>query len=340
MTSAERVARSLLREPVDRVPTYEWTIDEKVIHQIIPGCSYETFVVEANLDAICTSLDFETIAIDEECYKDEWGITHGRTKEDHSYPIKGCIAGMKDLDRYAPPGPKEPKRYQKLEDVMRRNAGQKAVILHLNDVVSIPRNLMGYEAFLVATMENPALIEGLVELSVDLNIEFAREARRRGVRIVYTGDDYAFNGGLLFPVGTFKKLFYPGLKRVIGAFKEMGFLVVKHTDGNIMSIIEEVIETGIDCLDPIDPQAGMDLAYIKEKYGSRIALKGNVDCARTLTFGRVEEVIRETRHCLDIAGTGTGYILSSSNSIHSAVRPENYLAMLWTLRTFAGGVAG
>ena len=120
----------------------------------------------------------------------------------------------------------------------------------------------------------------------------------------------------------------------MGGFKDLGFMVIKHTDGNLWSIIDLLVDSGIDCLDPIDPVAGMDLAEVKQKYGHRIALKGNVDCAQTLTFKGVEENIAETKHCLRVAAPGGGYILSSSNSIHSAVKPENYVAMRETLERY------
>jgi uroporphyrinogen decarboxylase len=91
-----------------------------------------------------------------------------------------------------------------------------------------------------------------------------------------------------------------------------------------------VIEAGFDCLDPIDPIAGMDIAEVKAVYGDRVAIKGNVDCAETLTFGTVEDVIAETKEAMQKGMPGGGYILSSGNSIHSAVKPENYQAMLDT----------
>jgi uroporphyrinogen decarboxylase len=118
----------------------------------------------------------------------------------------------------------------------------------------------------------------------------------------------------------------------MGGFKDLGLYVIKHSDGNLWPILDMIIDTGIDCLDPIDPLGGMDLAEVKEKYGDRVALKGNVDCAQLLTFGTRDEVIAATRTALKKGMPGGGYILSSSNSIHSAVPPDNYLALVETLQ--------
>jgi uroporphyrinogen decarboxylase len=123
-------------------------------------------------------------------------------------------------------------------------------------------------------------------------------------------------------------------------YKELGLYVIKHTDGNLWPIIDMIVDSGIDCLDPIDPQAGMDIADVKAKYGDRIALKGNVDCAQLMTFGAPEETVEATKEALrkgmraaDGSVSG-GFICSSSNSIHSGVKPENYLALMRAIREY------
>jgi uroporphyrinogen decarboxylase len=76
----------------------------------------------------------------------------------------------------------------------------------------------------------------------------------------------------------------------------------------------------------------MDLGEVKSKYGDRVALKGNVDCAQLMTFGTPDEVVEATKEALRKGMPNGGFILSSSNSIHSSVKPANYAAMLKTLR--------
>jgi uroporphyrinogen decarboxylase len=204
------------------------------------------------------------------------------------------------------------------------------VIVHLNDVFTLPRYLMGMQELLMAIINQPELVRALVEMSVDINLALAREVAARGIQVVYTGDDYAYNQGPLMSPKHFQELFYPGLKRVIRGFKDLGLFVIKHSDGNLWPILDMIIDSGIDCLDPIDPLGGMDLAEVKAKYGHRVALKGNVDCAQLLSFGTPDQVRAATREALEKGMPGGGFILSSSNSIHSSVLPENYAAMLET----------
>jgi uroporphyrinogen decarboxylase len=192
---------------------------------------------------------------------------------------------------------------------------------------------MGFEQLMMAFAQ-PELIKGLVDMSVKLNIELAKEAARFGADFVFTGDDYASTEAMFISPAMFEEYLYPGLKEVVAGFHACGMPVIKHTDGNITAILDMLIDSGIDCLDPIDPVAGMDIAMIKAKYGDRIAIKGNVDCAHTLTFGSVSDVINETLDVIKKAAHSGGFILSSSNSIHSAVKPENYLAMINTVRAY------
>jgi len=80
------------------------------------------------------------------------------------------------------------------------------------------------------------------------------------------------------------------------------------------------VESGIDGYHSIEPRAGMDLGELKRKYGRRLTLLGNVDCARTLVFGSPEEIEAEVRECIRVAAPGGGYVLSSSNCIHRGCR--------------------
>jgi uroporphyrinogen decarboxylase len=241
---------------------------------------------------------------------------------------------MADFERFTPPDPHAPERFTAVESAVQTYKGQKAVIVHLNDIFSLPRYLMGMQNLLMAIAIEPELVKGLVEMSVKINLELAKEVAARGAKIVYTGDDYAYNKGPLMSPKHFREFFFPGLCRVMQGFKELGLYVIKHTDGNLWPILDMIIDSGIDCLDPIDPQAGMDLGEVKAKYGHRVALKGNVDCAQLMTFGTPEEVFESTKATLRAGMPGGGFILSSSNSIHSAVKPENYAAMLQALREY------
>jgi uroporphyrinogen decarboxylase len=337
MSSAERVVRVLHREEPDRVPHFEWLVDRKVRQAICPDCrNHNEFAGRMGHDAVLADPDFKKRQVGDKRWRSEWGYVVEYGAEEHGIEVESPIQTMADFERYEPPDPRATGRYASIEETIREYSDSKAVIVHLNDVFSLPRYLMGMENLLVAIVADPELVRALVNMSVDINLAMAHEVAARGIKIVYTGDDYAGNRGPLMSPTHFHDLFYPGLCRVMGGYKELDLYVIKHTDGNLWPILDMIIDSGIDCLDPIDPQAGMDLAEVKVRYGNRVALKGNVDCAQTMTFGTPEDVIAETKAALRKGAPGGGFILSSSNSIHSSVKPENYLAMLDTLAKYGG----
>ena len=333
LTSEERILRTLQRKEPDRVPHFEWVVDRRVREALYPGCkSYTDFALRMGHDAIIVDLIYKKEKVGAKRWQTEWGYVAQDTDEEHAVEVESPIKTMSDFESYVPPDPHLPERFAAVEEAVKNFSGHKAVIVHLNDVFSIPRYLMGMQGLIMAIVREPALVEALVEMSVRINLELAKEVAARGVKIVYTGDDYAYNKGPFMSPRHFRELFYPGLCRVMGGYKELGLYVIKHTDGNLWPIIDMIIDSGIDCLDPIDPQAGMNLGEVKAKYGQRVALKGNVDCAQLMTFGTPEEVMEATKDALHQGMPGGGFILSSSNSIHSGVKPENYVAMLQALR--------
>lgn len=327
LTSAQRVLRVLRREEPDRIPHFEWIIDRKVRQAICPGCSMEEFTVRMGLDAILTGPDFKKEQVGPKRVRNEWGVVQEYTSEEHGFPVEGPLKTLDDLRRYTPPDPHAPGRYDSLESIVKRHKGKLAIGVHLNDVFSIPRYLLGFERLMMAFAEEPELVRGLVSLSVEINIEMAREVARRGADFVFTGDDYASTERPFISPRSFREHLAGPLAQVIKGFHDAGLPVIKHSDGNILPILDEILAARIDCLDPIDPVAGLDIGEMKQRCGDRVALKGNVDCAQTLTFASEEEVVRQTKGAIAKAGAGGGYILSSSNSIHSAVKPGNYLAM-------------
>lgn len=333
LTSTERVLRALRREEPDRVPHFEWLIAKNVRQALVPDSQTHTdFALAMDHDAVLVDVDYRKEQVGPTRYRSEWGFVLDYGGEEHGVEVESPIAEPEDFDGYTPPDPDAPGRLASLERAVAQFKGQKAIGVHLNDVFSIPRYLMGMEGLLMAIAGEPEMVRGLAEMSVDVNVRLAQRCAQLGADFVWTGDDYAGNTGPFMSPRAFKELFWPGLCRAAAGFADAGLPFIKHCDGHIWPILDLMVDAGITCLDPIDQQGGMDLAEIKAKYGHRIAIKGNVDCAEILPFGTVEETVEETKRALRDGGPGGGFILSSSNSIHASVKPENYAAMLQTWR--------
>ena len=333
MNSRDRVITTLRRQEPDRVPTFEWDIDQNVIQALCPGSSYFDFIEKMDLDAVVVSPDYQREKIGENLYRDEWGVVRKKGHEAYLVPLEdqAPVKTRQDVRRYTPPAPLTPNRLDTLRKAVERFKGRKAIILKIRDAFSTPRDLRGYSGLLMDVLLDPNLVRDLVELSIEHELAVGLEALKLGAEIFVTGDDYAENSGPLMSPKCFRELFLPGIRTLVCQLKQSGAYFIKHTDGNIMPLMDMFIEAGIDCIDPIDPLAGMDIVEVKKKYARKVAIKGNIDCADTLSFRSAEEVAREVKECILKVSPGGGHIISSSNSIHSGVRPENYKAMLDTI---------
>ena len=110
---------------------------------------------------------------------------------------------------------------------------------------------------------------------------------------------------------------------------------IKHLDGNVMPLLDILVnEIGIDGLHSIEPPAGMDIAEVKSKYGDRLTLLGNIDCAGVLSRDSQEDVINEVKDILRKASPGGGHIFTSSNCIHSGVHFQSFLTMVDSLNKY------
>ncbi|HPO90379.1 MAG TPA: uroporphyrinogen decarboxylase family protein, partial [Victivallales bacterium] len=135
--------------------------------------------------------------------------------------------------------------------------------------------------------------------------------------------DYCLNSGPFLSPEQFSDFVTPYLARLIKGYRDMGFYTIKHTDGNIMPIIDQIIATMPHALHSLDPQAGVDIALVKKLYGDKVCLIGNVNCG-LLQTGTDEEVRESARYALKHGMPGGGYIFSTSNCIYTGMKLSRY----------------
>lgn len=187
--------------------------------------------------------------------------------------------------------------------------------------------------FLEAMAFEPELCERYLDYRVRKGLKFIEKYASMGVDCIFDGEDLAGNNGPLFSPKTYMELYAPRFRKLSEACHRHGMRYLRHTDGNIMLFADEfLLHSGFDGYQSIDPSAGMDRKLIKQTYGDRITLMGNVDCGRVLHLGTEADVEEETRAVIRDLSPGGGHILSSSNTIHSGVPTKNYLKMLEVAR--------
>lgn len=195
--------------------------------------------------------------------------------------------------------------------------------------------LMGQELFSYAIYDDPTNVERILEEQTESAYRMAKAAANAGLAPIYfIGDDFAYKGRLMFSPEFLRKTFIKSLKKCIEPVKAAGLKVIFHSDGYVMDILDDMIDAGIDGLNPIEPIAGMDIAYLKKRYGKSLVLVGNVDCSQVLPLGTVDDVIRATKQCLRDAGHGGGLLIGSSSEIVPSTPVENILAFYETCRAY------
>lgn len=323
------------------VPTFENHIDGKVRSKIKPGLSYSDFIEYMDLDAI-THHELETATVEivdesKRLIRDKWGALrrYNPASELVSVFWEAPIKSERDLTSYVPPNPDISNMYHDLEESVKRFGGKRAVIAVItNPSFTVRDHMLGQPAYFKAIKTNPDLIHRLTEIAYDYHLKFSKSCIDIGADILWIVGDIATSmGPMLSPADTERFVLAPERKLVQYA-KSKGVPVLRHTDGNIWQIFELIIDAGFDAIHPLDPVAGMDLGEAKARYGHRICLMGNVDCSHLLTWGTPAEVRESVRKCIKQAGVGGGYICTTSNTVHAAVKPENYIAMVEAIREY------
>ncbi|MEE9435863.1 MAG: uroporphyrinogen decarboxylase family protein [Candidatus Adiutricales bacterium] len=339
MTGQERMLKVLNLEEPDRVPHWD-TVHPRVKDAILPGSSFPEFTDYIDLDAVgnfdkVNAWSYESVDTDKRIRRDQWGGLVQYTTETLGHPMEPAIKTEADLDRYIPPDPDEEWRYETIRRLLKRYKGNRAVYAHATDVFDIASDsLLGPEAYYNAMIKNPALVDRVNDIVLDFNLAYLKNCLELGVDYIYISGDFAMTKGPMVSPKHTARFLTPPLKKQVDLAREYNVPVLKHTDGNIWKIFDLIVDTGINALHPIDPIAGMDLGEVKAKYGDRLCLAGNVNCGATLSWGSVQDVRREVKDCIRKAGPGGGFICTSGNSIHSGVKPENYLAMVKAIHEF------
>jgi len=152
--------------------------------------------------------------------------------------------------------------------------------------------------------------------------------------LFFVGDDVAYKGTTMFSPQTLRELFIPALARVCEPLNNAGIKVIFHSDGDVTDIIDDMLEVGIAGLNPIEPLAGMDIGYLKKRYGRDLILVGNLDCSQLLPLGTIAQIREGVKACLRAAAPGGGHFIGSSSEITPSTPLENVLAFYDACREF------
>jgi uroporphyrinogen decarboxylase len=264
---------------------------------------------------------------------DEWGArwAHavggvGAIQIEH--PLKDWGA----LDEYLAtrmPDPRGPGRLDEAAAALAPHRGKKYCIgVDVLGLLEVLRNIRGMEELFMDFHANPAEVNRLIEAVVEFQIEVLRGWGAMGADCVMFGDDWGMQTGLQISPVMWREMFKPHYKRMFDEAHTAGVDILFHTCGNAMDIVGDLIEVGVDILDPIQPGC-MDIHVLAERYGGRVAWSGAVDVQGTMVFGQPEDVKKEIRHLVDTLGKpfGNSLMVSPANSMTPDIPFANLRAM-------------
>lgn len=214
------------------------------------------------------------------------------------------------------------------EQVAQRHAAGKIAGAWAGDMYETAWQIRGYEQFLMDMAEQPAWAECLLERLLERNLIMAEAYARAGADVITTGDDIANQENLMFSPDCWRKLMLPRWRRVWGRIKEINpqCRIWYHSDGNIISIVGDLIAAGVDILNPLQPEC-LDLDAIYRRYGNRITFDGCIGTQSTMPFGSPAEVRARVKEVIAKYGRQGGLIISPTHILEPEVPLENIDAL-------------
>ncbi len=340
MTPKERWLAALQRKKPDRVPTDYWgtgEINQKMMEHL--GCAtFRDMMKLLHIDNP-VSVGPRYVGPPVPPHRDVFGIQYtdidfgtGIYEEPTSCPLAQYRSADEIERNYAWPDPDWwdysviPDQLTGLAEYPVRGGGSEPFLMY--------KSLRGQQQAMIDLVENPEMVhyclEKLFELAYQDTLRIY-EAIPGKVDLTYVAEDLGGQRNLLFSPTQIKDYLFPGMKRMIELAHQAGAYVFHHDDGNVTRILPELVELGIDLLNPIQWRAdGMERETLKRQYGDRLAFHGAMDNQYTLPFGTVEEVRQEVRDNLRILGEGGGYILAPCHNLQPITPVENILEMYET----------
>ncbi len=275
-----------------------------------------------------------------ETYTDEWGITWrscpyttpfgiGHYTEMIGHPL----ADDKAVASYIAPDPNRSVLYEEAERVIQDFKGEYWIVgVTVTTIFETAWALRGYEQMLVDFVSNPDVAEHVLNIPYQYHLTAAKKLVEMGVDMLWAGDDVGMQTGMLFSPKTWRKFLKPKMANFIASLKAINpqVTVAYHSDGNVSAIIPDLIEIGLDVLNPIQP-ACTDPAELKQKYGDRLCFWGSMDEQHTLPFGSPQDVRNEVLTRLKTLGKNGGLIVGPTHHVQLDTPMENFWAMVNTI---------
>jgi uroporphyrinogen decarboxylase len=301
------------------------------------GNTYELERV-LNSDMLLTSVGWaNSYYRDHDDYTDDWGIKWhsvyyetkfgaGRYTEICGHPLAENGA----IDNYVPPDPSRPELYEEAEKTILQYGPEYWIVgVTVTTIFECAWALRGLQQLLMDFVLNPELTNRILDIPYLYHLQAAKKLVELGVDMIWIGDDVGAQQGMVISPDHWRVFLKPRLAALIAVLREMNprLKIAYHSDGNIYDIIPDLIEIGIDVLNPIQP-ACMNPSQLKDQFGDQLCFWGSIDEQHTLPFAKADDVRNEVLSRIRTLGKGGGLIIGPTHHVQLDTPLENFWSMM------------
>jgi uroporphyrinogen decarboxylase len=280
-----------------------------------------------------------TTAVDRQggLHTDEFGCVWNRSggmPYPVAHPLENDAAG---LDKYRMPDPHRPGRFDSAARVAAANRGKVFLLGNLGMALfERAWAIRGTEQLMMDMVERPQFVDELLDrILYEWNLPIIDQQIALGVDGFYFADDWGAQAGLLFHPHMWRTFIKPRMAICYERVKQKGLCVGQHSDGDVVAILPDLIEIGLDFFNPVDPNI-YDPYSLKERFGDQLSFYGGINVKQTLPLGTPQDVRAEILERSERMGAGGGYILQSSHTMLDDIPLVNLIAYVETCHQLSG----
>ncbi len=272
--------------------------------------------------------------MDENHFRDVFGVVWDRSVDKDIGIVKGAVLAEPSLAGYEFPNPRDPRYFADIPERLARHGDCYRLYVIGFSLYERAWTLRGTENLLMDFYEHPEFVRELLSQIADYNIEQVQEALKYEIDAVEFGDDWGQQHGLQMGPRLWRQFFKPELKRMYDSVRSAGKAVFIHSCGDVDELFDDLVEIGVNCFNPFQPEV-MDIHALKKSYQGRLSFFGGLSTQKTLPFGSPDDVVNETQRLLEMGAEG-GYIFSPAHDVEGDVPLKNILAFVNTIRAQPG----
>jgi uroporphyrinogen decarboxylase len=350
MTPQERVLTTLNRKTPDRVPAvlygevvgYVPAIRDLLKEKCLGKSPLEYFGFDiTSFSLVETRIHRDKqmyFPEDENIFIDEWGIGRrsGNFMHYHEivHPLKNCSES--EIHSFQFPDLDQDYRYngigEKISEIHKQGL---ACAYFAGSIFETAWQLRGLQQLYQDVMTNSSVADFLLDSITDIVADSARHLAQLDLDLLILGDDIAMQTGMMMSLDMWRQIFKPRLMNVIRAAKEIkpDILIFYHSDGNVWKAIPDLIDAGVEVLNPVQPEC-MNPAKVKKEFGDRLSFFGTISVQNTMPFGSPDDVRAEVKYRMETIGKNGGLLLAPAHVLQPNTPWENIIAFFEAVEAF------